>query len=65
MSENLYVMFHSHRHGTDIFPFTSDDIESYSLAELALKLGVEYEEDREEEYVDVMGPYDISELPFI
>jgi hypothetical protein len=58
------ILIHSHRHGEDVFPFTGGD--KLEAATIAARLGVDYEEGREDESLETRESLpipNVDELP--
>jgi hypothetical protein len=61
MSEKLYIIIHTHRHGVDVYPVLAN---SYlSVEQAADYVGDAFEPDREDEYLDIAGPWELTKFP--
>lgn len=61
----LFILFHHHRHGIDTFPFVAQSTATMDTQILVDQFNIDYEDDREDEYLELEGPFEIEALPVI
>jgi hypothetical protein len=64
--KQLYVVEHTHRHGTDfqLFYYVSDGQDVPDDDDVIRALGIDFEEDRDDEYLEI-SPWSESSIPYL
>ena len=58
----LFVALHHHRHGLDVNVYDVDPGITFTADDAVERLGEAFEANREDEWVEVMGPVDIIKV---
>lgn len=57
---SLFIVMHKHRHGTDVYPVFAEKEEDVNAEAI---VGDNLESDREDEELEVRGPWRMEEIP--